>query len=621
MSLISPSFRSDWETTWNAQWLSLVGRVRPGVTREEAQDDATAAHRRIAADGPPILAQARIGMAPITHTRSGGEPLELAVSRWLLGVSVIVLMIACANVAALLLARGARRGREVAVRLALGVRRRRLISMLLIEGVLLSLCGAACALLFAHVTGTLVRTVLLPDVEWLSPPVDTRVLLFTLMVAVLVGVLSALLPAFRTSGLTLTSAIRTGVRDGGGRTSILQRSLTVLQAALSVILLVGAGLFVRSLLNVQGLDLGIEPARVLAVDVYQPDLPPPDEPEARAAERERRSVRLEQALAGLRALPSVEHAGLAIGTPFHSSFTVDLRVSGHDSIPALEGGGPYVAAVTAGYFETVGTSVLQGRAFTHADRRGSEPVAIVNQTMATMLWPDRSPLGECVHVGSPAVTADTPCSRIVGVVEDARRYGIREPPAMQYYIPAGQESGFGGSMLLVRPRAGSLLSFDDVRSHLYRMDPAVRWVEVATLQQELDPQLRPWRLGATLFAAFGALALLIAGIGLYSVIAYAVANRSHELCVRLALGAHAGNLLRMVLLQGTALALVGVVAGVLVAFAASRYLEHVLFEASPRDPLVFGAVAATLLVTALCASLVPALRAASVQPVTALRGE
>jgi ABC-type antimicrobial peptide transport system permease subunit len=153
------------------------------------------------------------------------------------------------------------------------------------------------------------------------------------------------------------------------------------------------------------------------------------------------------------------------------------------------------------------------------------------------------------------------------------------------------------------------------------MDPAVRWVEVATLQQELDPQLRPWRLGATLFAAFGALALLIAGIGLYSVIAYAVANRSHELCVRLALGAHAGNLLRMVLLQGTALALVGVVAGVLVAFAASRYLEHVLFEASPRDPLVFGAVAATLLVTALCASLVPALRAASVQPVTALRGE
>jgi len=520
-------------------------------------------------------------------------------------------------VTALLLARGARRRREVAVRLALGVSRHRLIRLLLIEGVLLALIGALGALVLSHVAGTLLRTLLLPDVEWVTSPVNGRVLLFTVVVAVAAGVLTALVPALRSSRSDLTSAMRTGRREGGGRTSVLQRGLTVLQAALSVILLVGAGLFVRSLLNVQGLDHGIEPARAMAVDVYQPALPPVAEAEARLAERRRREVWMEQALEALRGHSDVERAAMAVGTPFHSSFSVDLRASGHDSIPAMEGGGPYVAAVSSDYFETVGTSVLQGRAFTSADRRGSEPVAIVNRTMATTLWPDRAALGECLYVGRPGA----PCSRVVGVVEDARRFGIREPAAMQYYVPTGHEVGFSGSMLLVRPRAAATLSADDIRSLLYGMDAGLRWVDVGTLQEELDPQIRPWRLGAALFAAFGGLALLIAGIGLYSVIAYAVTNRAHELCVRLALGAQASNLLRMVLRQGATLAVIGVAAGLLVAFVASRYLEAVLFEASPRDPLVFGAVAATLLLTAFLASLIPALRAAAVDPATSLRNE
>lgn len=286
-------------------------------------------------------------------------------------------------------------------------------------------------------------------------------------------------------------------------------------------------------------------------------------------------------------------------------------------MPQLPGGGPYVRAVSDDYFVTAGTHLLLGRAFTRADVTGGERVAIVNETMARTLWPNHDPIGECLLMDT------MPCSRIVGVAEDSRRFGLREDPAMQYYIPLGEEGalGFGGRQMFVRPRGNVATLRDALRTELARLDPTVGFVSVGLLQDSLDPQIRPWRLGANMFAVFGALALLVAAIGLYSVIAYLVAQRAHELGVRIALGAERRNIVRLVVRHGVGLAAAGVAIGTLLSLNAGRWIEPLLFDTSPRSPAVFVFVAAVLLVVGLLASVVPAWRAARVNPVEALRAD
>jgi predicted permease len=386
---------------------------------------------------------------------------------------------------------------------------------------------------------------------------------------------------------------------------------------------VGSGLFARSLSTVRDLDLGLEPDRVLTMRVRWAEPASPAgmfTDEGRAAERSRRVNYYAEALERVRDMPGVTHAAVAIGTPFHSSFTMDLRVSGHDTIPFMAAGGPYVSAVTAGFFETGGLDILEGRSFTTADRAGSEPVAIVNRTMADRLWPGGA-LDQCVYLIEDM--PDAPCSRIVGVVEDARRFGLRELPAMQYYIPNGQERGMGGELLLIRP-AGPTNDpgfVESLRTALLDLDPGLSFIETATLQEEVDPQVRPWKLGATLFSLFGGLALLIASIGLYSVIAYMVADRTHEVGVRKALGADAVAVLLLIVRQGLQVVLIGLLFGAALALVAGRFIEPALFETSARDPLVFAGVAGVTIACALAASIVPALRAGRVDPVVALKTE
>jgi hypothetical protein len=372
-------------------------------------------------------------------------------------------------------------------------------------------------------------------------------------------------------------------------------ALTVSQASLSVVLLVGAGLFLRSLDNALGLDLGIDANRVLAVQVRWPAVAPFPSGEDRLARmrRETRSAYFERAVEHLRTLPYVAHAAVAVGTPFHSSFGVDLRVPGRDSIPELPGGGPYVSAVTPGYFQTAGTRVLRGRDFQEGEGAGSEAVVIVNETMERTLWPG----------------------------EDARRFALREEPAMQYYIPFGQEVGIGGSVLLIRPRGDLHAHTEDLREELQHLDPEGGFVHIESLQNALDPQIRPWRLGAVLFGIFGALALLIAGVGLYSVIAYSVSQRTHELGVRMALGARRPDVRRLILRQGMLVTLLGAGIGLLLSLGAGPLVGSLLFEASPRDPLVFAVVLVAIILAALLASIVPATRAMRVDPMTALRTE
>lgn len=621
MSIFAARMGDDWATTWSSQWMQVIGRLKPGVTREQASADATAAYRQSYVGTDRTTREGRLSVAPLSFNGHAKESAETAISRWLLGVAVIVLLIACSNVGNLLLARATARRREVAVRLALGAGRGRLIRLLFVEGMLLAIAGGGAGLVIAQWSGQFARVVLLPDVEWTTSPVDVRVLVFAAAVALATGVLIALVPALQASRPDLTVALKAGGSEGSTRGSTLRGALTVAQAALSVVLLVGAGLFVRSLANVRALDLGMQPDRVLAVSVSWPRVSEHVSEAELNGERVRRKEFFARAVEQVRHLPGVEHASLALGLPFQSSYGIPLRVPGRDSLPRLKGGSPRITPVAGDYFATVGTPVLRGRAFTAADRAGGEHVTIVSATMARTLWPAQDAIGKCLIIG-----ADTmPCSRVVGVVADTRRFRLREEPSIHCYVPLGQ-SGFLertllGQTLLVRPRGDPATMIAPVRRLLLATDPAIVYVDAQPLQQAIDPQVRPWRLGATVFSAFGFLALAVAAVGLYSVISYVVAQRTREIGVRIALGARSSDILGLIVRQGIGTAALGIAIGIVLALVAGRSIEPLLFETSPRNPVVIGIVAIVLLLVAAVASLVPALRAKHIDPMVALRAD
>jgi predicted permease len=391
---------------------------------------------------------------------------------------------------------------------------------------------------------------------------------------------------------------------------------TVLQAALTATLLIGAGLFVRSLHRARTAPLGFESDRVLVADIAFAGLGDAT-PEQYLASRARRAELWRVVMTRLQQRPDVERAAIAVGSPFGNAFGVDLSVPGFDSLPKLGGGGPYVSAVTADYFATVGTKLIRGRVFRPTEGARTERVTIVNETMARALWPQQDALTRCMRIG-----ADTaPCAPVVGIVEEARRYDLREQPAMQYYIPLGQEVGFGGSVLMIRPRTSPREFAPVAIRAIYETDALVDRVTAWPIREKIDPLLRPWKLGATVFSLGGLLALLVAALGLYSVMSYSVAQRTHEMGVRIALGARSRTIVSMIVRQGVILATLGVAGGVAVALLAAGRLQSLLFNTSPRDTTIIGGAALVLITAAAAASFWPALRAGRVDPIRALKSD
>jgi len=589
-------------------WLQTIARLSPGVSHTGAQTEATHLHRagrRELIEAERWDANAVVIDSPIQTARGPRASEESVVSRWLAGVALVVLLIACANVANLLLARGARRKKEIAVRLALGISRRRLVGELLTDSVMLAGFGGLVALLIAAWGGEFVRSALLGDVTWAGSPVDARVLAFTAGLALFTGLAAGLVPALQASRPSLSRDLKEGTREGRSRRSRTRLALLVAQGALSVVLLVGAGLVVRSLQHVESIDLGLVPEGVLVARLEF-------EPGERTADELKRIYG--QALERLKTVPAIEAASAAGGIPFISGSIAPLFVPGLDSLPP--GSRPWIDAVWPGYFATMGSAVMRGRDFNDSDDAGSMRVAVVNEAMASALWGIDSPLGKCIQIGS----RDAECTYVVGVVANRRYHEILNPEWV-YFVPMAQADELEPLAIFVRGSSDPQQLAATVRRELIAGNPNVRYAVVQPLQDLIDPKLRHFRLGATMFTVFGLLALIVAALGLFSVLAFNVSQRTHEIGVRSALGASRNGIVRLIMRQALGLTLLGVSIGLAIALAAANILEPILYEVSPRDPLVLGGVALTLVLVAAAAGIIPASRAARVDPVAALRSE
>ena len=605
---------SRYVSTYGWSWLELVARRKHDISVAAAEADLKASYyqswRKELEGSPrsvsPDSARATVVLGPVQINRGPLAGRESVVARWIAGVALIVLLIACANVANLLLSRAVGRQREIAVRLALGVSRGRLVRQLMTESLVLALFGGVAGLLVAQWGSAALRTFFFTADEAVAVTTDTRTLLFAAIATIVVAVLTGIVPAVQAGRGDLAVALKTGSREGTYRRGRTRTTLLVLQATLSVVLLVGAGLFVRSLRNVQGFRLGYDADQIIVAGANMRGV---------SLNGDEMNALSERFLIAAREVPGVTHAALAATIPFWSNEGRGLWVPGVDSISRK--GRFILQAGSPDYFTTMGTRIVRGRAFDATDRKGGPNVVVVSEGMAKVIWPGQDALGKCVRIG-----ADTaPCSTVIGVAEEMRTRSLTDTREYTYYIPATQFDLPMDPQLFARVSGDAATRVDDLRNRLQREMPGAAYVNTMTLGRLIDPQRKSWEFGATMFLAFGGLALVLAAIGLYSLIAYDVAQRTQELGVRLALGASMSDVMTLVISSGVRLVVVGVVLGGGLALWGSKWMEGLMFRQSPRDPVVFGVVALVLLLVALLATSGPALRAARVDPNIALRSD
>ena len=602
-----------WWTNEAVEIFSSIRRATPTLSDAEFDRRATAylqAMNRSKGERGDPLAAAISG--PILEARGPvvlGQDMVIATR--LGGVAVIVLVISGANVVNLLLARANRRRREMAVRLALGVSRWRLARLLTTETMLLALLAGAAALLAGAWGASALRALLMPNITWTEPAVDGRVAAFTVALTLAAGVIAGIVPAIQASQPRLSSALKAGAHDGGRMRSRIGNALVITQSALSVVLLVGAALFVRSLVNVQSLDIGFDYGRLFFGRVQFADGEAPPRPVLVAQMRD--------AAARLRGRPGVEMVARTYIEPMQGVGYYDFYVGG-DSGAGFGRLQPTASSVSPSFFQTVGLSMLRGRGLSGDDIDNAPREVVVNDAMAKLVWPGRDPLGQCMRFGDRT----GPCYTVVGIVETARLSSVIETePTAQYYVPLGAipTGEPRGSTIIVRARSdGARSAARELQAELRRVFPTALAI-VTPMTETLEPEYRPWRLGATLFTGIGMLAVVVAMLGVYSTMSYAVSQRTHEFGVRVALGARVGNVVRQVVAEGVRTVALGVALGVILALAGGRLVSALLYGIAPRDPGVLAAVSGTLIVVAAAAALVPAWRAARADPVSALRAD
>ena len=600
------------------RWLFVKGRLRDGVTNEQANANVALIGRQLEAANPQTNKDRRMAAVPTSEVRllvpQAGGILSIGAAG-LMTVVGLVLLIACANVAGMLLARASARRREISVRLAIGASRGRLIQQLLVEGAVLGTCGAIAAVALAWTLLQALQGIKLPlpvDVVF-DLRIDARVLTFSVIVAAATGILAGLLPAVKASAPSLVGDLRGELPAGtiGRRRFALRDVLVVSQVALTAVLLVVAGLLLRSLGASQRADVGFDPNGVAAISF--------DTSMVRYNE-ERSTVFWREALARVRALPGVQSAGFVSPTlPFGLNFsTSEMRP---DSRVYSEGQrGEIIESTMASptYLETLGVPILDGRGLLDTDIAGSPGVIVINQTMARTFWPGESAVGHTVQVlnGSQSRTY-----RVVGVNGNHKQHGVLEKAAPFVYFADAQRNNPSYKFIVARSAGSAEALLAAMRRELLAMESGLVFMGNSTMEQNLGTSLMPARVGAMLAAAFGGLGTLLAAIGLYGVIAFSVARRTREIGVRMALGANPGSVLSMVMRQGFMIVAIGLLVGGLLAGVAASALRGVLYGITPFDPIAWGLAIAAMIAAAGFANFVPARRAMRVDPIYALRTE
>ena len=595
--------------------LGMYARRRSGSSIAAANADLTSAFRRSyeaqraiePSDNPPIdQLRPHVTAESILEQRGPSPSASTRVATWLLGVASIVLLIACANVGNLLLGRTLKRRREIAVRMAIGISRGRLASQMLIESSLLALSGGVVGLFVAQFGGPALRALLLPDLPPDNAVTDLRVLVFSGACAVAAGLLCGFAPVLQSRDVDVAAALKAGGRDGHETRSVARRALLVVQAGLSVVLLVGAGLFVRSMLNVRSFDMGYDAEHLLSLEVRLRD---------EKLDSVQRVALWKMLVDRARDLPSVANATAAITVPFRFTSSKPIFVRDDDGARRIDN--TLLQIASPGYFATLGTRIIRGRGVDETDVGGGVNVAVVSEAFASRTWPTRDPIGQCIRVAADSM----PCRRVIGIAADVHLVSrLASPPDPIVYLPAAQYATRGAA-LLVRTRSSAIQETERVRSELQRLMPGSSYLIATPIESNVSPVVRSWRLGATMFVVFGGLALVLAAIGLYSVVAYGVAQRTHEMGVRLALGARAADIVSLVVGDGLRIVIFGVALGLGASLLAGRWIAPLLFNVSSHDVVVLTVVTLTLIAVSVAASWIPASRAAYVDPSTALRNE
>jgi macrolide transport system ATP-binding/permease protein len=589
-------------------WMQAMARIRANASVDQARAELETIRASLEKEH-----QTNDGwrLALVSPAESPwGAPAELAPVLFVLaGVVSVLLMIACANVANLMLSKAVNRRREIAVRLSLGATRWRIVRQLLAESLLLAAIGGAAGVAVAYWSAGLLMLFVPPiDVPIdLGLRMDTTVLLFTFVVSLITGVLFGLAPAMHASNPHVTPVLReeSGRTSAGSARSRLRNSLVIAQVALCLVMLVGAGLFLQSLRRAQRLDPGFDPKNVVltALDLFPAGY-----------DRTRGVIFFDQALEKVRAIPGAQDASLAARIPlsFGGRSSTGVNIEGYQPRKDEEVNVAY-NEVSPRYFETMRIPIVGGRSFAGRDTSVAPPVMIINETMARRYWGDADPVGRFVKIGDDR-------KQVIGVAKDGKYRSFMERPAPYMYFPLSQS--YRSSVVLhVRSAASPDIMLPAIRAAMREIDPDLPLFMPMTMEKSLEQAVFAQRIGATLLSIFGVLALTLAAVGLYSVMSYAVSQRTHEMGIRLALGASPGELRQMIVRSGMRVAAIGLAIGAAVAAGVSQLLTSLLNGVSPTDPLTFGAVIALLGLVAFAAAFIPARRASSVDPIVALRYE
>jgi len=600
-----------------------IGLLKPGISREQAQSRLNAFTAQLRAEYAtdyPAGSGWSIEVEPLQESLVGNVRPMLLV---LMGAVVLIILLALVNVANLLLARASGRQREMAVRLAMGATRSRMIRQLLTESMILSLVSGVVGVLTAIAALHFVQFLPARIPRLAEVQVDRTVLAFALLVSLLAGLGFGLVPALQSSKAEIAVAIREGARGSGtsGKTNRLRGLLIASETALAVVLMVGAGLLLRTFWGLLQENPGFNPSRIVAANFY---LPVPNNPDMdRYAKPEMFNTFVREAVRRVGALPGIDLASLTTDLPVaHLSWRRPVNI---EDRPDESGKGLFseVTSVTPEYFKVLQASIVRGRYFTEDDDTGKLQVAIVDESTARTYWPDRDPIGRRLSIRSTRGTANSPWCTVVGVIKDINADGLDQSGAPHIYRPIYQ---FRGSRVLslsvtVRTSLSATSLEPQIRREIQAVDPDLPVFNVRTMNEVIDGSLASRRFSAELVGVFAVVALLLASVGIYGLLAYMVGQRSHEIGVRMALGAMPSTIGKMIVSRGAGLAGIGVGIGLIVSGIMAPLISSLLYGVRPLDPEVFIAVPVILMVVVLLASYIPAWRAARVNPIVALRRE